>query len=136
MLTALVLVVGAFIVALIVLRTTHPLPGRPPATPSKATPPSVGNKLGAVLMPEADAHPGLSGVGALVDGRDALAARVVLARTVQASIDVQYYIWQRMLQCRVTACHRWRLRAARADAPGRRPQGRQQSLLAGAFGLG
>jgi putative cardiolipin synthase len=42
---------------------------------------------------EAGAHPGLSGIYPLRDARDAFAARVLLARTAERSLDVQYYIW-------------------------------------------
>ncbi|MCO5101344.1 MAG: phospholipase D family protein [Burkholderiaceae bacterium] len=39
------------------------------------------------------AHPGKSGVFALADGRDAFAARVLLADASERSLDIQYYIW-------------------------------------------
>ncbi len=39
------------------------------------------------------AHPGKSGVFALSDGRDAFAARVLLADASECSLDIQYYIW-------------------------------------------
>ena len=39
------------------------------------------------------AHPGLSGAYPLNQGMEALAARVVLARAAEKSLDVQYYIW-------------------------------------------
>lgn len=45
-------------------------------------------------MPLMAAHEGLSGVVPLADGRDALAARILLVRAAQDTIDVQYYIWQ------------------------------------------
>lgn len=50
--------------------------------------------LGQAVAPLAAAHPGRSGVIPLVDGRDAFAARVLLARSAQRSLDVQYYIWR------------------------------------------
>ncbi|MGV8954871.1 MAG: phospholipase D family protein [Cypionkella sp.] len=40
------------------------------------------------------AHPGQSGVIPLAGGGEAFAARVLLARTAEQSLDVQYYIWQ------------------------------------------
>jgi putative cardiolipin synthase len=49
--------------------------------------------LAAAVRPRLAEHPGESGFHALRDGRDALAARLVLADAAQSSIDVQYYIW-------------------------------------------
>ena len=51
-------------------------------------------RLGQAIAPLAAAHPGLSGVLALPDGRDAFAARVLAARAAERSLDVQYYIWR------------------------------------------
>lgn len=51
-------------------------------------------QLGQAIAPLAAAHPGQSGVAPLIDGRDAFAARVLLARSAQRSLDVQYYIWR------------------------------------------
>ncbi|HEX3140360.1 MAG TPA: phospholipase D family protein [Rhizobacter sp.] len=50
-------------------------------------------QLGRAVAREAGAHPGLSGIYPLRDARDAFAARVLLARTAERSLDVQYYIW-------------------------------------------
>jgi putative cardiolipin synthase len=50
-------------------------------------------RLGKAALPMAQAHPGKSGVFALSDGRDAFAARVLLADASERSLDVQYYIW-------------------------------------------
>ena len=41
------------------------------------------------------AHPGKSGVHALADGRNAFAARVLLAQAAERTLDVQYYIWHK-----------------------------------------
>jgi putative cardiolipin synthase len=51
-------------------------------------------QLGKAIAPLAAQHPGLSGVLPLADGRDAFAARVLLARSAERSLDVQYYIWR------------------------------------------
>jgi putative cardiolipin synthase len=51
-------------------------------------------QLGKAIAPLAVQHPGLSGVLPLPDGRDAFAARVLLARSAERSLDVQYYIWR------------------------------------------
>ena len=79
---------------LLALRLTHPLPDLPSADTSGAIPASEETLLGANLMPLMAIHEGKSGVVPLADGRDALAARILLARAAQATIDVQYYIWQ------------------------------------------
>ncbi len=50
--------------------------------------------IGKAVAPLAAAHPGLTGVHALLDGRDAFAARVMMADTAERSLDVQYYIWR------------------------------------------
>lgn len=50
--------------------------------------------LGQAIAPLAAEHPGLAGVYPLSDGRDAFAARVLLARAAERSLDVQYYIWR------------------------------------------
>ncbi|MCD2517280.1 phospholipase D family protein [Massilia sp. G4R7] len=50
--------------------------------------------LGQAVAPLAAANPGRSGVHPLVDGRDAFAARVLLAHSAERSLDVQYYIWR------------------------------------------
>jgi putative cardiolipin synthase len=51
-------------------------------------------RIGQALAPLTAAHPGLSGVHALLDGRDAFAARVMMAEAAERSLDVQYYIWR------------------------------------------
>jgi hypothetical protein len=52
-----------------------------------------GTALPAAVRLHAAAHPGQSGLHALPDGRDALAARLALADAAQRSLDVQYFIW-------------------------------------------
>ncbi len=54
---------------------------------------SSGTRLAGAVTPLAAAHPGTSGIHALALGTDAFAARMVLARTAERSIDAQYYIW-------------------------------------------
>jgi putative cardiolipin synthase len=50
-------------------------------------------RLGRALAPRLAANPGKSGLYPLPDSHDAFAARVLLARTAERSLDVQYYIW-------------------------------------------
>ncbi len=70
-----------------------PLQGRAssaalPLAAARATP------LGQALAPAVAAHPGLSGIHPLHHPHDAFAARVLLARTAERTLDVQYYIWR------------------------------------------
>lgn len=51
--------------------------------------------LGRALSAGSEAHPGKSGVHALSDGRNAFAARVLLAQAAERTLDVQYYIWHK-----------------------------------------
>lgn len=51
-------------------------------------------RLGRAIAPLLQEHPGLCGVYALPDAREAFAARMLLAQTAQRSLDVQYYIWR------------------------------------------
>nr|WP_227715175.1 phospholipase D family protein [Marinobacter sp. 1-3A] len=51
-------------------------------------------RLGRAIAPLALAHPGKSGVVMLENAHDAFAARVLLAEGAEATLDVQYYIWQ------------------------------------------
>lgn len=50
--------------------------------------------LGRAIAPRAAAHPGTSGIHPLPDPHDAFAARVLLARAAQRTLDVQCYIWR------------------------------------------
>lgn len=50
--------------------------------------------LGKSAGPQAGAHPGLSGIHMLEDPDGAFAARMLLARAAERSLDVQYYIWR------------------------------------------
>src|SRR5213076_1229853 len=47
--------------------------------------------------PRVAAHPGQSGVHALADAHDAIAARLVLVDAARRSLDVQYFIWNKDL---------------------------------------
>jgi cardiolipin synthase C len=49
--------------------------------------------LGKAYSDKKAAHPGQSGMVTLSNGLDAFAARTVLAKTAQRSIDVQYYLF-------------------------------------------
>jgi putative cardiolipin synthase len=50
-------------------------------------------RLGRANVLRVAAHPGLSGFHTIPDGRDAFAARILLAQAAERTLDVQYYIW-------------------------------------------
>lgn len=50
--------------------------------------------LGRAIAPQGRSHPGETGIHALTNPRDAFAARVLLARAAEKTLDVQYYIWR------------------------------------------
>jgi putative cardiolipin synthase len=60
---------------------------------TEATQPAE-TRLGRSVGPRARLHPGQSGIVELRDGRDAFAARVLLADTAERTLDLQYYIWR------------------------------------------
>lgn len=68
------------------------LPDNAARKPSSALTDTAGTRLGRAIAPLQSAHPGKSGIHPLGDGRDAFAARVLLARAAERSLDVQYYI--------------------------------------------
>src|SRR4029078_6979081 len=51
-------------------------------------------RLGNAIHPMVAAHPGLSGIYPLPDARDAFAARQLLARAAERTLDIRYYIWR------------------------------------------
>ncbi|MCK0149461.1 phospholipase D family protein [Marivita sp. S6314] len=80
--------------AIVTLRILNPLPDLPSDNSASAIPLSADTSLGNATLGMIAEHDGHSGVVPLFDGRDALAARILLARAAEQSIDVQYYIWQ------------------------------------------
>lgn len=77
------------------------LPNGGERTPSTAMTGNAGTKLAEWVRPRVAAHPGQSGLHSLPDGRESLAARLVLADAAQCSLDVQYFIWNKDLSGRV-----------------------------------
>jgi putative cardiolipin synthase len=69
------------------------LPRSAPRVPSVALTNTGTTRLGTAVGQLTAAHPGRSGYYPLSDGRDAFAARALLARAAQRSLDIQYYIW-------------------------------------------
>lgn len=85
---------AAVALAVVALRLLFPLPSLEGRTDSIRVPPDASTRLGAAILPRMAGAPGLSGVAPLADGRDAFAARMLLAREAQRTIDAQYYIWE------------------------------------------
>lgn len=69
----------------------------PPEMPTRAASSSLtetgDTRLGKAIDPQVRRHPGLAGVLALAEGREAFALRVLLADAADRSIDIQTYIW-------------------------------------------
>ena len=78
---------------------------RPPSTAMRN---NGGTTLAAAVRPRVAAHPGQSGLRTLLDGREALAARVALADVAQRSLDVQYFIWNKDMAGKVLLEHLFR----------------------------
>lgn len=87
-------VIAVCLVLFVVGRCTRPpsLDGR---TVTAALLETHDTRLGRSISPLVEAHPGLSGIHALADSRDAFAARSHLAQVAERTLDVQYYIWEK-----------------------------------------
>jgi putative cardiolipin synthase len=70
------------------------LPASVERTESRALADTGGTGLGRAAAARAAAHPGKTGIYTLQNPRDAFAARVLLARAAERSLDLQYYIWR------------------------------------------
>src|SRR4029078_3082289 len=68
---------------------------RPPSTAMKG---NERTSLARGVRPRVPAHQGQSGLHTLLDGREALAARLALADAAQRSLDVQYFIWHKDME--------------------------------------
>ena len=91
--TLLILLAGLAAVV-VTLGLLLPLPPRQGIEVTEAFPATTNTKIGAAVLRAQAAHPGKSGVIPLAGGGEAFAARMLLARTAQQSLDVQSYIWQ------------------------------------------
>jgi cardiolipin synthase C len=56
---------------------------------------AIESRLARSIASRARQHPGKSGIIELRDGRDAFAARVLLADRAEQTLDIQYYIWRK-----------------------------------------
>lgn len=91
----LLVLLGAALVGLALLTRTE-LPERLPQTAAAALGNTANTALGRAVVREMAGQTGgprTSGIFPLYDGRDAFAARTVLADKAEKSIDAQYYIW-------------------------------------------
>ena len=70
-----------------------PLAGRS-ASAALDLPTAQATQLGRAIGPMQADHPGESGIHTLGHPHDAFAARVLLARAAERTLDVQYYIWR------------------------------------------
>ena len=77
----------------LLLRLVNPLPSLEGRSESTAITDTADTRLGRALSSDMAAHPGLSGIFPLAGAKESFAARVLLIRAAQRSIDVQYYIW-------------------------------------------
>ena len=80
---------------LLLLSACATLPSREGVTISRALEGSTDTRLGSSIAGLVAAHPGMSGIYALPEGKGALAARIILSEVAEQSLDVQYYIWHR-----------------------------------------
>ncbi len=84
----------ALLIAACMLAGCSTLPSHEGRLASHALPRDDNTRIGRAIAPRAAGQTGLSGVNALLDGRDAFAARIMMADTAERSLDVQYYIWR------------------------------------------
>ena len=84
----------AHILVVLMLGGCAALPPLDARVASTALAGTAGTRIGRAVAPLAAAHPGLTGVHVLSDGRDAFAARMLMAGAAERSLDVQYYIWR------------------------------------------
>lgn len=88
---------SGLVIALFALSACGGLPKAGDRTPSTSLKDNGQTKLAAAVRTQVAAHPGQSGLHALSDARDAIAARLALAAVAQRSLDVQYFIWNKDL---------------------------------------
>jgi cardiolipin synthase C len=89
-----ILIFCAVVVAAIIgFRLAFPLPPTNHEEATRHGPPAWDTEVGGLLEAAVKAHPGQTGIKPLTDGKSALAARLLLAREAERTIDAQYYIW-------------------------------------------
>ena len=90
------LILPVIVALLIILALNHSLPSLDGRSQSHALTrqESGATALGRALAPQTESHPGQSGITPLTDAQASFAARILLARAAQRTLDVQYYIWR------------------------------------------
>ena len=83
-----ILALGAYLMSFL-----YQLPDISSRKQSYAIDDGIESILGSKFAPELTANPGKSGVFLLPHGRDAFAARALLARMSEKSLDIQYYMY-------------------------------------------
>jgi putative cardiolipin synthase len=83
--------------ALVSRARTRWLPALAERSVSSALLDTGATRLGCAIAPQVASNPRLSGIHGLRDPLDAFAARILLARTAERCLDLQYYIWHRDL---------------------------------------
>lgn len=83
----------ALLAAGIAVRLLYPLPALEPRPTSAHITDTEDTPLGRGIARLSHDKNGRSGIHPLNDGRDAFAARILLARAAVRSLDIQYYIW-------------------------------------------
>ncbi|RSZ60637.1 phospholipase D family protein [Massilia atriviolacea] len=86
---------AALLLAAATLQGCAGLPALDGRTASHAIAATSATRLGTALAPLNAARPGMSGLYSLANGRDAFAARAMLANAAERTLDIQYYIWRR-----------------------------------------
>jgi putative cardiolipin synthase len=84
---------AALLAAALALGGCASLPRLDPRTPSTALTGTADTSLGKAVSAADRDRENETGIYALPQGKEAFAARVVLARAAERSLDVQYYIW-------------------------------------------
>ena len=102
------------------------LPAQEERTVSTALTATGDTRIGRGVQASAAGHPGKTGIYPLDDPRSAFAARALLARAADRSLDVQYYIWHGDTTGYLLLEELWNAAergGARAPAPGRQRHG-------------
>ncbi|MFP5247872.1 MAG: phospholipase D family protein, partial [Thermoanaerobaculia bacterium] len=84
----------ALVAGLGILGRCNRLPSIDGRTASTVIADTAGTRLERAVTSLRAGHPGVSGIHALRDARDAFAVRYLLASAAERTLDVQYYIWR------------------------------------------
>jgi putative cardiolipin synthase len=86
--------IGLVAVLILVARLVFPPPTLANRSRTTALPPADSGALAEMLDRAGADHAGQTGIAPLQQGKDAFAARILLANAATTSIDAQYYIWR------------------------------------------